>query len=39
MTRDQQIRDMRTSRGTWPALVAVYAILLGTLFLTASAIV
>lgn len=39
MTRDKMIREYRARTGTWQAFVIVYAILMGTMVLTASAIV
>lgn len=39
MTRDELIREYRNRSASWPALVFVYAILLGTMVLTASAII
>lgn len=39
MTRDELIREHRVRGGSWPALVVVYGILVGTLLLTAAAIV
>ena len=38
MTRDELIREYHNRRGSWPALLGVYAILLGTLILTGMAI-
>ena len=34
MTRDDLIREYRTHSGTWPALVMVYAIIVGTMLLS-----
>ena len=39
MTRDKLIREARNNGASWPALVLVYGVLLGTLFLTANAII
>lgn len=39
MTRDKLIREMRNNGASWPALLVVYGMLLGTLFLTAQAII
>ncbi len=39
MTRDQLIREIRNTGASWPALLIVYGVLLGTLFLTAQAII
>ena len=34
MTKDDLIREAKNSRGSWPGLVFVYALILGTLVLT-----
>ena len=39
MTRDELIREYRNRSASWPALVLIYGILLGTMALTASAII
>ena len=39
ITRDQIIREYRARGASWPALLLVYGILIGTLALTANAIV
>jgi hypothetical protein len=39
ITRDDLIREYRNRGASWPALVLVYGILVGTLVLTANAIV
>lgn len=38
MTRDDLIREARNRGASWPALVLVYVILIGTMAVTASAI-
>jgi len=38
MTRDELIREYRMRGASWPALVGVYAIILGTMVLSAMAI-
>lgn len=38
MTRDEMIREYRMRGASWPALVGVYAIILGTMVLSAMAI-
>ncbi|MDF1871156.1 hypothetical protein [Vannielia sp.] len=39
LTRDEMIREVQMRRGNWPGLLAVYAILVGTMAMTAMAIV
>ena len=39
LTRDDLIRETRSRSASWPALVFVYGIIVGTLVLTANAIV
>ena len=39
LTRDDLIREFRNRGGSWQALLLVYGILVGTLALTASAII
>ena len=39
MTRDKLIREYRNAGSSWPALLIVYGMLVGTLLLTAQAIV
>ncbi|WP_280637754.1 MULTISPECIES: hypothetical protein [unclassified Shimia] len=39
LTRDEVIRDNRTRAGTFPAVILLYGILLGTLVLTGMAVV
>jgi hypothetical protein len=39
LTRDDLIREYRARKGTFPALLLVYLMIVGTLALTASAIV
>ncbi len=39
MTRDQLIREIRNNGASWPALLVVYGMLVGTLVLTAQAII
>ena len=39
LTRDDLIREYRTRRGTLPALLCVYLLLIGTMAATAFAIV
>jgi len=39
MTRDDLIREYKERSGTWPALVAVYGLILGTMVLTGVAMV
>lgn len=34
MTKDDLIREAKASRGSWPGLVFVYGMILGTLVLT-----
>jgi hypothetical protein len=38
MTRDDLIREYRNRSGSWPALVAVYGIIVACMFLSAAAI-
>ncbi|SDF86553.1 hypothetical protein SAMN05660686_02608 [Thalassobaculum litoreum DSM 18839] len=38
MTKDEMIRTYNRNAASWPALVFVYGILLGTMVLSASAI-
>ena len=38
MTKDEMIRTYNRNAASWPALVFVYGILLGTMFLSAAAI-
>lgn len=38
MNRDEMIREYRTRGASWPALIGVYAILVGTMVLSAMAI-
>ncbi|WP_338549045.1 hypothetical protein [Roseovarius phycicola] len=38
MTRDELIREVQAKRGSWPAVVFVYALILGTMVLTGMAI-
>ena len=38
MTRDELIREYRMRSASWPALVGVYAIIVGTMILSAMAI-
>ena len=37
ITRDQLIREYRTRGASWPALVVVYSMLVGTMIVTAMA--
>lgn len=39
LTRDEMIRDQRTRAGTFPAVLVVYGVLVGTLVATGMAIV
>lgn len=39
LTKDQLIREYRNSGASWPALVVVYGLLLGTMVLSASAMI
>lgn len=39
MNRDDLIRAYNANYGSWPALVLVYAILVGTMVMSASAII
>lgn len=34
MTRDEWIREYRTHSGSWPALVGVYAVIVGAMALS-----
>lgn len=34
MTRDELIREYKTHSGTWPALVGVYGLIVGTMLLS-----
>lgn len=38
MDRDKMIREFRANGASWPALVSVYAIIVGTMVLSAIAI-
>ena len=38
ITRDILIREMRAGRGSWPAILAVYLIILGAMLLSGMAI-
>lgn len=38
MTRDELIREMRANRASWPAVLFVYALILGTMIVTGIAI-
>lgn len=39
MTRDQWLRAYHQQAGSWPALVGIYLVLIGTMVLSASMIV
>ena len=39
LTKDQLIREYRNAGASWPALVVVYGLLLGTMVLSASAMI
>lgn len=39
MTRDELIREMQARRGSWPALLLVYGILVGTMVFAALSII
>ncbi len=39
MTRDQLIREIQNKRGTLPALLGVYGLILGTMVLTGMMII
>ena len=39
ITRDDLIREYRNRSASWPALVLIYGILIGTMALTANAII
>jgi len=39
MTRDELIREMQARRGSWPALLFVYGIIVGTMVFSALSII
>lgn len=39
MTRDQMIREFQNRRGTLPALIGIYGLILGTMVATGYAII
>lgn len=39
LTKDQLIREYNARAGSWPALVVVYGMIVGTMLLTASTMV